>query len=143
MHNKLVSAVVAVCVAGCATPRQEIQASYVSPLQYQSHNCTQVGEELDRVTRRISEVGGNIDKRSSNDEGAMAIGMSIFWPALFFLKGDGPEAKEYARLKGEYDTLEKVAIQKEYNRAAMPRLVEPPKDAPARHEENPAKPRVG
>jgi len=33
---------------------------------------------------------------------------------LFFLEGgDGPEAAEYGRLKGERDALEKVAIQKE------------------------------
>lgn len=127
MHHRLICVTVSFCLAACATPRQEIQAAYVSPLQYQNYNCNQIGEELDRVTRRITEVGGNIDQRASNDQGAMAIGMILFWPALFFLKGDGPEAVEYARLKGEYETLEKVAIQKECNRTAMPRLLEPPR----------------
>lgn len=127
MHNRFACAAVSVCLAACATPRQEIQAAYVSPLQYQNYNCSQIGEEIERVTRRVTEVGGNLDQRTSNDQGAMAVGMVLFWPALFFLKGDGPETNEYARLKGEYETLEKVAIQKECNRAAMPRLVEPAK----------------
>lgn len=43
----------------------------------------------------------------------MAVGMLLFWPTLFFLEGgDGPQAAEYARLKGEVDALEKVAIAK-------------------------------
>jgi hypothetical protein len=43
----------------------------------------------------------------------MAVGLVLFWPALFFLEGgDGPEAAEYACLKGEVDALEQVAIQK-------------------------------
>jgi len=40
--------------------------------------------------------------------------MILFWPALFFLDGkNSPQATEYARLKGERDTLERVAIAKE------------------------------
>jgi hypothetical protein len=36
----------------------------------------------------------------------------LFWPTLFFIKGDGQTAAELARLKGEFDTLEKVSIEK-------------------------------
>lgn len=44
----------------------------------------------------------------------MAVGMILFWPTLFFLEGgDGPEAAEYSRLKGEKGALEKIAVQKE------------------------------
>ncbi len=43
----------------------------------------------------------------------MGVGLVLFWPTLFFLEGgDGPEAAEYARLKGERDAIEKVSIQK-------------------------------
>ena len=36
----------------------------------------------------------------------MAVGMVLFWPALFFLEGgDGPEAAEYSRLKGEQEAV--------------------------------------
>jgi len=46
----------------------------------------------------------------------------LFWPALFFLDGDNPQAVEYARLKGERETLEKVAIDK--NCRSTPRIVD-------------------
>ncbi len=36
----------------------------------------------------------------------------VFWPAAFFVKGDGATATELARLKGEFDTLQQVAIEK-------------------------------
>jgi hypothetical protein len=56
----------------------------------------------------------------------MAVGMILFWPALFFLEGgDGPQAAEYGRLKGERDALERVAIQKKCDPAIIPKPVTP------------------
>jgi len=44
----------------------------------------------------------------------MGIGLVLFWPALFFLEGgDGPEAAEYTRLRGEVDAMRRVAVLKE------------------------------
>jgi hypothetical protein len=43
----------------------------------------------------------------------MGVGLVLFWPALFFLEGgDGPEAAEYAQLKGEFEALRENSIQK-------------------------------
>ena len=43
----------------------------------------------------------------------MGVGLVLFWPTLFFLEGgDGAEAAEYARLKGERDALEQAYTQK-------------------------------
>jgi len=36
----------------------------------------------------------------------------IFWPAAFFVKGDGATAAELSRLKGEMETIERVADEK-------------------------------
>ena len=81
-----------------------------------------------RVSRRAQELYGQLDKTASNDAAQMAVGMVLFWPALFFLEGgDGPEAAEYARLKGERDALEQVAIQKHCDPAIIPLATEPPK----------------
>jgi hypothetical protein len=41
------------------------------------------------------------------------VGVIVFWPALFFIEGDGQNAAELARLKGEYETLEKIATKKD------------------------------
>lgn len=103
-----------VALTGCATSPDKIATQSVSTLPYEQYNCKQLGAEVDRVTRRLSELRGSLEKTASNDTAQMAVGMILFWPALFFLEGgDGPEAAEFGRLKGERDALERVAIQKE------------------------------
>ena len=133
-NKKMMSVMVSACflVSGCASSPDKIAAQSVSTLPYEQHNCNQIGAEVDRVTRRVSELHGTLDKKANGDSAQMAIGMVLFWPALFFLEGgDGPEAAEYARLKGERDALEKVAIQKECG-IAFQTVAEKPKqeDAP-------------
>ena len=98
---------------GCASSPDKIQTAYVSPLQYKDYDCEQISGELMRVSRRAGELQGNLQKTADNDTAQMAVGMVLFWPALFFLEGgDGAEATEYARLKGERDTLEKLGIER-------------------------------
>lgn len=98
-------------VSGCAQKSENIQATYVSPMQYQSYSCKQLEMEISRVSRRVSEVTGQQDSQASKDSVAMGVGLVLFWPALFFLIGDDKK-EELARLKGEYEALEQSAIQK-------------------------------
>ena len=103
---------IALIVTGCASNPDKIQTSYVSPLQYKDYDCDQISGELERVSRRANDLHGSLKKTSDNDDAQMAVGVVLFWPALFFLEGgDGPEAIEYSRLKGEREALEKVAIK--------------------------------
>lgn len=37
------------------------------------------------------------------------LGLVAFWPALFLTQGDGPEAAELARLRGEAGAIAKAA----------------------------------
>ena len=61
------------------------------------------------------------NKTASHDIARMAIGAVFFWPALFLPEGgDGPEATEYGRLKGERDALERIAIQRECGITVQP-----------------------
>lgn len=104
------------CVAllsACASSPDKIAASSVSTLQYEGYSCKQIAAETNRVERKVNDLYYRLDKTAGNDSAQMAVGMILFWPALFFLEGgDGPEAAEYARLKGELDALESVSIQK-------------------------------
>jgi hypothetical protein len=129
--KKLVSALaIIVLLAGCASQPEDIAASSVSTLQYQDYNCKQISLELDRIERKVNDLYYRLDKKAGNDGAQMAIGIVLFWPALFFLEGgDGPEAAEYARLKGELEALETVSIHK---KCAI-KFPEPPKrkQAPA------------
>jgi hypothetical protein len=98
--------------AGCASSSSEIQPQYVSPIQYQSLSCQQVGAEAERVSRRVAEVSGVQDSKASSDAVATGVAIVIFWPAAFFIKGDGASAAELGRLKGEFEALEQASIRK-------------------------------
>ena len=116
MHQTLkrfTSSIVLVAfISGCASSPSSITGTYISPLQYSSYNCDQVKMEMMRVSRRVSEVTGQQQKTRTKDAWALGIGLVLFWPALFFMIG-GDKKEELARLKGEFEALESVAIQKE------------------------------
>lgn len=102
------------CLAalGCASSSDEIGAQYVSPVQYQSYDCQQIAAEQQRVSARVSQLKGEVDDNATGDAVATGVGLILFWPALFFIDGDGPEANEYARLKGEHEALQRASIEK-------------------------------
>ncbi len=102
-------------VAGCATSSSEIRPTYVSPLQFQALTCAQIAQEAARISSRAAEVAGVQDSKRTDDQIATGVGVVVFWPALFLLKGDGQTAAELGRLRGEYEALEKVAIEKNCN----------------------------
>lgn len=106
-----VFAVVALSV-GCASGSKEIKATYVSPMTYDAYSCQQLIQETQRLQGRISSVAGDVDQKASGDRVKMGVGLVLFWPTLLFLKGDGPEAQEYARLKGEHQALEESYVRK-------------------------------
>jgi hypothetical protein len=108
----LIAAAIAVTLAGCATSPDELAASYVSPAKYMNYDCEQVIVEMDHVSNRTVHLYQSLDKKADNDAAQLGIGLVLFWPALFFLEGgDGPEANEYSNLKGEFETLRKIAVQ--------------------------------
>jgi hypothetical protein len=114
IENVSKAMLVALCIGlgACASSKEDIPTQYVSPLQYSSYKCSQIEMEMQMVSRRVSELAGEVDKRASNDSAKMGVGLILLWPTLFFLDGDGPQAVEYGRLKGEFEALEKAAIQK-------------------------------
>jgi hypothetical protein len=117
MSNRFASAAsvatlsAALALAGCASSSENIAAAYVSPNQYANYSCDQIREEQARVGTRVRQLAGDVDDNATGDAVAMGVGMILFWPALFFIEGDGPEANEYARLKGEHEALQKAAIE--------------------------------
>lgn len=104
--------VASLVLCACSTRSDKVSAQYVSPVQYQSYTCNQVRMEMQRLGRRVNEVAGVQDSEATKDSVAMGIGLVVFWPALFFMIGQDKE-QELSRLKGEFEALEQVAIQKE------------------------------
>lgn len=130
--NKLtgigLGAVVALAVVGCAKNASDIGAAYISPMQYSSYNCSQLREEATRVSSRAIAVIGAQDSKATRDAVATTVGVIVFWPALFFIRGDGATAAEVARLKGTMEAIESASIRKkcgiEFKRAPKPKVVE-------------------
>ena len=122
MIKKLLPLATVLCLlAGCATNPNKISASYVSPVTYKNYDDDQIIMEMDHVSRRSGELYNSLKSESSKDTAQMAVGLILFWPTLFFLEGgDGPEAAEYARLKGQYEALRTVAVQRKIGAELLP-----------------------
>lgn len=114
MKKKLLLGVVtaAVLTAGCSTSSKDIAPIYVSPLQYQHLDCSQISAELHRIHVRVNQLAGRLDEASGNDKTLTGVGAILFWPALFALGGTKQQEQDYARLKGEYEALQQVAVMR-------------------------------
>ena len=111
----------AILAGGCATHPDKIAAQSVSRYQYRDYDCDDIALELERVGQRVGEIYAQLKKDANNDAWQMGVGLVLFWPALLALEGgDGPHAQEYARLKGEYEALQKEAIRKKCDKTLLP-----------------------
>lgn len=114
MKPKVVIISMVFCLlTACASNPDKIDAAYVSPLKYRNYDCDQIALEMDYVGQRTTKLYTRLKKERNKDNAQMGIGLVLFWPALFFLEGgDGPEAAEYAQLKGEFEALRDNSVQK-------------------------------
>ncbi len=118
--NSLVCAIGFSALVGCATPPEEMHAAYVSPTQFNGLNCAQLSEELERVSGREIELHAQLKTLADDDATQMGVGLILLWPTLFFLEGgDGVQAAEYSRLKGEGDAVEKMMIRNQCSNELM------------------------
>ncbi len=98
--------------AGCASTADKIGPQYVSPLQFSNYDCGQLSLEAQRISSRVAHLSGVQDQKATNDAIATGVALVIFWPAAFLVGGNDQNSAELARLKGEFETIEQVAIQK-------------------------------
>ena len=110
--NNILFVLVASILFSCSKSSKEIVGLYVSPLQYADYSCDQIKSEMIRVSTKVKSLTGELDENKENDQMITGAGLILFWPALFFIGGTKEQEAEYARLKGEYEALDKVAIKK-------------------------------
>jgi hypothetical protein len=110
--------------SGCATSSKDLPTAYVSPLQYNGYDCSQLSGEVQRVQSRIAQLGGRLDEAASNDKALTGVGLILFWPVLFALGGTKQQEAEYSRLKGEYDAVTQATVLRK-----CPGIVVPVQDA--------------
>ena len=119
----------AVLLSACAQDPKDIQASYISPIMYENYSCEQLRQEAERVSTRAAEVAGTQKRKATGDAVAMGVSLIVFWPAVFFIKGDQQTAGEVARMKGEMDAIQQASIAK--NCGIEVRQAPAPQQAPA------------
>lgn len=86
----------------------------MSPTQFSGLSCVQLSGELERLSRREIDLYNQLKDLADNDEAQMGVGLLLLWPTLFFLEGgDGTQAAEYSRVRGEQDAIEKIMMRKE------------------------------
>lgn len=112
MDRAIIAVLIALLVTSCAKDANQVSATYISPVAYESYTCQQLAEEAQRVQARAAQAAGVQDQHATNDKVVMGVGLVIFWPALFFTKGNDENTAELSRLKGEMDAVEEASIEK-------------------------------
>lgn len=110
---QLLSIMPVLLVAGCAHYSEEIAAQPVPPSSVESYECAQITSEIKRVSSRLDELKKVVDEAAKDDEVKTTVGIAVFPPLLFFLNGDGADAEEYGRLKGQYAALREASTRKQ------------------------------
>jgi len=106
----ITAAVLSVAISGCASKTADIQAAYVSPMQFSEYSCAQLAQENNRIASRLNQMTIEQDDRASDDAVATGVAIILFWPAAFFIQGDSQEP-EIARMKGEYEAIHQAALR--------------------------------
>src|SRR5215470_12445821 len=113
--RKFVIAALGAVLAGCASSSSDITPTYVSPVQYSSYNCQQLGLEAQSISARATALSGAQDSQRTKDTLATTAAVVIFWPAAFFVGGDKQTAAELAQMKGQMVAIEQASIAKKCN----------------------------
>jgi hypothetical protein len=102
-----------VLAAACSTAAKDIAPRYASPLPYQGYSCAQVASESARIDARTTALARQLDDAARHDRDIVAVGALLFLPALFALGGTKEQEAEYARLRGEREALQSIALAKD------------------------------
>ena len=96
-------------LAGCATRPADIAPSYVSSASYRAMSCATLEQEATEISARAMAAAGSQQEAANFDAAMTTVGVVLFWPAIFFNKGDGASAANLARLKGEMGAIEEAS----------------------------------
>ncbi len=106
---------------GCASNPDKLQKTQVSSDKFSHYDCEMIGNEFNRNHRRTKDLYRHLKEERDDDVAATWVGSLLFWPALFALEGgDGEEANEFSQLRGEWEALERSAIEKKCDISIVP-----------------------
>jgi hypothetical protein len=97
-------------IVGCASKSSEVAP--LSPVMYQNYTCQQITVEAQNVVAHAAQMAGARDDKRTKDQIATSVANVVFWPAAFFVGGDGNTAAELGRLKRQMQALEPASVMK-------------------------------
>lgn len=107
MKNILIVVSAIIFLSSCAKSPESIAPAYTSPLTYKGLGCNQIAQELGRVDNALVQSYTQQRNARSND----TMGVILLGLPVSSLSG-GNVADQVAKLKGEKEALEKLAVQK-------------------------------
>ncbi|MEL7465480.1 MAG: hypothetical protein AAFN79_15535 [Pseudomonadota bacterium] len=113
MRKSFAALTAVIFTAACANKAEDVSAAYVSPTGYQGFTCEELVTEREGLKERISVVAAEQDSKAGGDAAAVAVGAIVFLPALLFLAAGDDKSGELSRLKGEFDAVTEVAVEKD------------------------------
>ena len=102
-------------VAGCASKPDDITGYYVSPYKYRDFTCGDIALEALALNNRFLVSQGKTAREAKIDSAQLALGLTLFWPALFFLDENNLESQSYSLMKGQMRALTVVSESKNCN----------------------------
>ena len=118
--KKFTLVLIALVASGCASSSKDVGSAYISPATYKNYSCEELVEEANYIQARVQELAQSLDTEATKDV-AQTSAAFILVPFTAGLSlgilgalegGDGPEAVEYARLKGEYEAVRQMMSRK-------------------------------
>jgi len=101
--------------AGCASKPDDITGYYVSPYKYRDFTCEDIALEALALNNRFLVSQGKTAREAKVDSAQLALGLTLFWPALFFLDENNLESQSYSLMKGQMRALTVVSESKNCN----------------------------
>ncbi|MBF0394594.1 MAG: hypothetical protein HQL38_18105 [Alphaproteobacteria bacterium] len=105
------AAALAMAVSACAQNPDNIGSSYVPEAQYRNLPCEDIRVEMARMSTKVAEVTDKQRSSANTDAAMVGVSLILFWPAAFALAATSDQSAELARLKGEYEALERVHLK--------------------------------
>lgn len=106
-----------VCIIGalaaCAEKPEAVGGNYVSTALYENLSCQQLAGEARNVSNRAHDAAQIQRRHHTRDEVATAAGLVIFWPALFFVRGNDATTAEVAEMRGTMTAIEQASTAKQ------------------------------
>ncbi len=105
---------------GCTSHPDNHSGIYISPYKYKDYSCEQVAVDILGISKKIGSAYKAAEVERQQDQALTTLGMTIFFPALFFLDGDELDLERYGYLKGEMEALLIAGEQKGCNIEILP-----------------------